>query len=79
MFCYSKPSYVQDTNIKYPTSDVLNTMKSNYRENKNIQFQYVALKSGLYINYPATNLIGCDTYDPRFRYEKRYTDLEIYQ
>ncbi|XP_048728643.2 VWFA and cache domain-containing protein 1-like [Ostrea edulis] len=67
MFCYSKPSYVQDTNIKYPTSDVLNTMKSNHRENKNIQFQYVALKSGLYINYPATNLIGCDTYDPRFR------------
>jgi hypothetical protein len=72
MFCYSKPSYVNDKNIKYPTSDMINTMKKNHGDNKNIQFQYVAFKSGLYINYPATILTGCNIYDPRFRYEKSY-------
>jgi hypothetical protein len=70
MFCYSKPSYANTEKIKYPTLDILNTMKQNYQENKNIQFQYVAFESGLYINYPATKLTECDTYDPRFRYEK---------
>nr|XP_019926041.2 VWFA and cache domain-containing protein 1 isoform X1 [Crassostrea gigas] len=65
-FCYSKPSYVIGNNIRYPSTKVLEAMKKNLNV-KHLQFQYIGLKSGLYINYPATKLTDCDTYDPRFR------------
>lgn len=65
-FCYSKPSYVIGNNIRYPSTKVLEVMKTNLNV-KHLQFQYIGLKSGLYINYPATKLTDCDTYDPRFR------------
>ncbi|XP_034314932.2 VWFA and cache domain-containing protein 1 isoform X1 [Magallana gigas] len=64
--CYSKPSYVIPENLKFPSSKVLAVMKSNL-DVKHLQFQYIGLNSGLYINYPATKLTDCDTYDPRFR------------
>lgn len=67
--CYSKPSYVIPENLKFPSSKVLAVMKSNL-DVKHLQFQYIGLNSGLYINYPATKLTDCDTYDPRFRYVK---------
>ncbi|XP_062591885.1 VWFA and cache domain-containing protein 1-like [Saccostrea cucullata] len=66
-FCYSKPSYVENANIKYPTMDILTTMKDNHQNNKNLQFQYIAFTSGLFINYPSTKLTDCNSFDPRIR------------
>ncbi|XP_061178007.1 VWFA and cache domain-containing protein 1-like [Saccostrea echinata] len=66
-FCYNKPSYVENAQIKYPTVDILTTMKDNHQNNKNLQFQYIAFTSGLFINYPSTKLTDCSTFDPRFR------------
>ncbi|XP_078333915.1 VWFA and cache domain-containing protein 1-like isoform X2 [Crassostrea virginica] len=66
MFCYSKPSYITGSNFKYISNNVMDVMKTNLNK-KNIQFQYISLKSGLYFNYPATKLTGCESYDPRFR------------
>ncbi|XP_065942394.1 VWFA and cache domain-containing protein 1 isoform X1 [Magallana gigas] len=65
-FCYSRPSYTDRDNLKYPSSKLLDVMKTNL-DVKHLQFQYIGLKSGLYINYPATKLTDCNTYDPRFR------------
>lgn len=65
-FCYSKPVYVTEEGLKYPSNSVLAVMKTNLGV-KHIIYQYIGLKSGLYINYPATKLTDCDTYDPRFR------------
>ena len=66
MFCYRKPNYVNSDNFRYPSTAVLNAMGKNLVK-KSIQFQYIARKSGLYINYPSTKLTDCETYDPRFR------------
>ena len=66
MFCYSKPSYITGSNFEYISNNVMDVMKTNLNK-KNIQFQYISLKSGLYFNYPATKLTGCESYDPRFR------------
>eukprot|EP00105_Crassostrea_gigas_P035327 XP_019919475.1 PREDICTED: VWFA and cache domain-containing protein 1 [Crassostrea gigas] len=65
-FCYSKPSYVNQENIRFPSTNLLTVLKTNL-DVKHLQFQYIAMNSGLYINYPATKLTDCDTYDPRFR------------
>ncbi|XP_034328195.2 VWFA and cache domain-containing protein 1 isoform X2 [Magallana gigas] len=65
-FCYSKPSYVNLENIRFPSTNILTVLKTNL-DVKHLQFQYIAMNSGLYINYPATKLTDCDTYDPRFR------------
>nr|XP_022331553.1 VWFA and cache domain-containing protein 1-like [Crassostrea virginica] len=66
MFCYRKPNYVNSDSFRYPSTAVLNAMGKNLVK-KSIQFQYIARKSGLYINYPSTKLTDCETYDPRFR------------
>lgn len=66
--CYSKPGYVTPQKLKFPSNNVLAALKSNL-DVKQLQFQYIAVNSGLFINYPATKLTDCDSYDPRFRYE----------
>ncbi|XP_022331617.1 VWFA and cache domain-containing protein 1-like [Crassostrea virginica] len=66
MLCYSRPSYVTSADSKYPGAGILTALKDNL-DKKIIQFQYIGTKSGLYINYPATKLTDCETYDPRFR------------
>lgn len=71
-FCYSKHSYVSDDDITFPTTRVLNAMKSNLNV-KHLQFQYIGLKNGLFINYPSTRLRDCDSYDPRLRYMNKCT------
>lgn len=67
-FCYIRPSYVSGDDIKFPTTKVLDAMKANLNV-KHLQFQYIGLKTGLFINYPSTRLRDCDSYDPRFRYK----------
>lgn len=42
-------------------------MKANLNV-EHLQFQYIGLINGLFINYPSTRLSNCDSYDPRFRY-----------
>lgn len=66
-FCYIRPSYVSGDDISFPTTKVLEAMKANLNV-KHLQFQYIGLKTGLFINYPSTRLRDCDSYDPRFRY-----------
>lgn len=68
MLCYSRPSYVTSADSKYPGAGILTALKDNL-DKKIIQFQYIGTKSGLYINYPATKLTDCETYDPRFRFD----------
>uniref|UniRef100_A0A8W8N3R2 VWFA domain-containing protein n=1 Tax=Magallana gigas TaxID=29159 RepID=A0A8W8N3R2_MAGGI len=65
-FCYIRPSYVSGDDISFPTTKVLEAMKANLNV-KHLQFQYIGLKTGLFINYPSTRLRDCDSYDPRFR------------
>nr|XP_034337034.1 VWFA and cache domain-containing protein 1 [Crassostrea gigas]XP_034337496.1 VWFA and cache domain-containing protein 1 [Crassostrea gigas]XP_034337917.1 VWFA and cache domain-containing protein 1 [Crassostrea gigas] len=64
--CYSKPDYAEQKYLRFPSNNVLSAMKSNL-DVKHLQFQYIANGFGLFINYPATKLTDCDTYDPRFR------------
>uniref|UniRef100_K1RDU8 VWFA and cache domain-containing protein 1 n=1 Tax=Magallana gigas TaxID=29159 RepID=K1RDU8_MAGGI len=53
---------------KYPTNNgILNTMKSNHKKNPSLLWQYVGFENGILINYPATKLSHCSSYDPRFR------------
>ncbi|XP_065940596.1 VWFA and cache domain-containing protein 1 isoform X3 [Magallana gigas] len=53
---------------KYPTKNgILNTMKSNHKKNPSLLWQYVGFENGILINYPATKLSHCSSYDPRFR------------
>ncbi|XP_062591913.1 VWFA and cache domain-containing protein 1-like [Saccostrea cucullata] len=65
--CASHPSYVNPIDLKYPNKEVLETMINNHKSNRIIKNQYLGLKSGLILFYPATKLVDCDSYDPRFR------------
>ncbi|XP_061177706.1 VWFA and cache domain-containing protein 1-like [Saccostrea echinata] len=65
--CVSHPSYVNPSDLKYPTKDVLEKMMNNHKSIRIIQNQYLGLNSGLVFFYPATKLVGCESYDPRFR------------
>lgn len=69
-FCYIKPSYVIDDDITFPSTKVLERIKANLNV-KHLQFQYIGVKNGLFINYPSTRLRDCDSYDPRFRYMEK--------
>ncbi|XP_022300000.2 VWFA and cache domain-containing protein 1-like [Crassostrea virginica] len=66
ILCYSRPSYVPEDDLGYPSVDVLNKFKTNFHETS-LQYQYIVLQSGIYFQYPATELSNCKTYDPRFR------------
>lgn len=75
MLCYSRPSYVT-SDSKYPGAGILTALKNNL-DKKIIQFQYIGTKSGLYINYPATKLTDCETYDPRFRFDNFFLHRNV--
>nr|XP_034308982.1 VWFA and cache domain-containing protein 1-like [Crassostrea gigas] len=65
-FCHIKPSHVSGDDVTFPSQKVLEAMKANLNV-EHLQFQYIGLINGLFINYPSTRLSNCDSYDPRFR------------
>lgn len=55
------------TNLKYPTEQIGETMKTNYEYNKNVLWQHYSTTEGVSVIYPATKWHNCQNFDPRFK------------
>ncbi|XP_077994597.1 VWFA and cache domain-containing protein 1-like [Glandiceps talaboti] len=55
------------TDRKQIPSSVVDVMKSNYRQNSHIKWQYFGAETGVFSIYPASGRASCDDYDSRYR------------
>ncbi|XP_071178985.1 VWFA and cache domain-containing protein 1-like [Mytilus edulis] len=54
-------------NLKYPTDQISDVMKTNYENNKNVLWQHYSTTEGVSVIYPATKWKHCQVFDPRFK------------
>ncbi|CAG2225375.1 unnamed protein product [Mytilus edulis] len=54
-------------NLKYPTDQISDVMKTNYENNKNVLWQHYSTTEGVSVIYPATKWEHCQVFDPRFK------------
>ncbi|CAG2209075.1 unnamed protein product [Mytilus edulis] len=60
-------SLLAGNNMKYPTDQISDVMKTNYENNKNVLWQHYSTTEGVSVIYPATKWANCQNFDPRIK------------